>query len=79
MGSALEPLDPKEVVATLALDIAHSGGDYHTFSLSPDGERLLIYQLVLNSDPATDGGPALSADPPFGLVAALNWTASLQK
>ncbi|HEX5106914.1 MAG TPA: protein kinase [Vicinamibacterales bacterium] len=79
VGSALEPLDPKEVVATLALDIAHSGGDYHTFSLSPDGERLLIYQLVLNSDPATDGGPALSADPPFGLVAALNWTASLQK
>jgi Tol biopolymer transport system component len=77
-SAAFEAIDPQELVQTLALNIPHSGGDYHTFSLSLDGKRLLVFQLVIPPDPATAAGQPQSPDPAFGLVAAFNWTANLK-
>jgi eukaryotic-like serine/threonine-protein kinase len=76
-GAALEATEPKEVVRTAVLNLPHSGGDYHTYSLSPDGKRLLVFQYV--GAVGTGATLALGPDPTFGLVAALNWSAGLKK
>jgi eukaryotic-like serine/threonine-protein kinase len=78
-GPAFENTEPKEVVRTAAINLAHSGGDYHTYTVSPDGKQLLVLQFVgavgtVGANPQQQG-----ADPSFGLVAALDWTSTLRK
>jgi Tol biopolymer transport system component len=77
-GAVFEASDPKEVVRTIAHGLPHSGGDYHTYDVSPDGERFLLLQFVPPQG-ADQAVAALGPDPPFGLVAALNWTSALEK
>ena len=55
--------------------ISHSGGPYHTYAVSPDGQRFLVFQLSLTAAPALSFPP----DPSTGLTVALNWTAALKK
>jgi eukaryotic-like serine/threonine-protein kinase len=78
-GAAFENIEPKEVLRVAALNLPHSSGDYHTYSVSPDGKRFLVFQFVGQVGAA--GGTFLlqNPDPPYGLVAALNWTSSLEK
>jgi Tol biopolymer transport system component len=77
-GTAFEAIEPKEIVRTAALNLSHSGGDYHTYSVSPDGKRFLVFQFV-GAVGAAATASQLSPDPSFGLIAALNWTAGLKK
>jgi eukaryotic-like serine/threonine-protein kinase len=78
-GPAFENLEPKEVVRTTAINLAHSGGDYHTYSVSPDGKQLLVFQYVGAVGVNAINLQQLGPDPTFGLVAALNWTSALRK
>jgi eukaryotic-like serine/threonine-protein kinase len=78
-GPAFEATEPKEVVRTAAINLAHSSGDYHTYSVFPDGKRFLVFQYVASLGAAGAATVRLGPDPPYGLVAALNWTAALKK
>jgi hypothetical protein len=76
-GVAFENFDPKPVVQTVGLNLAHSS-DYQMYDISPDGQRLLILQFVntlINPTAVGTTGP----DPEFGLIVALNWTTTLEK
>jgi dipeptidyl aminopeptidase/acylaminoacyl peptidase len=75
-GATFEPGRPRDVLIFPVLNLAHSGGDYHAYSVSPDGQRFLYLQYV-NAPTASVGqfGP----DPPGGLTIALNWTNALKK
>jgi Tol biopolymer transport system component len=70
-GPAFEAVDPKEIIRTALLNLPHSGGDYHSYSVSPDGERFLIVQYVAQLPTSTT--TLAGADPFFGLVAVRNW------
>jgi Tol biopolymer transport system component len=76
-GTALVPGTPSEAVRVLAIRIGH-GADYHTFDVSPDGQRFLTMQRVLTSDAAGGGqfGPEV---PTPGLTVAMNWANALKK
>lgn len=50
--------------------------DYHTYAVSPDGQRFLYYQFVVPATPATQ---ASGLDHPSGLVVATNWVAGMKK
>ena len=67
------------MVRTAAINLAHSGGDYHTYTVSPDGKQLLVLQFVGAVGTAAPNPQQLGADPGFGLIAALNWTSALRK
>jgi len=75
-GTTFEPGKPQQVLIVPALNVAHSGGDYHTYDVSPDGQRFLIAQYVPSTGTATGQlGPDLLS----GLTVAVNWTASVGK
>jgi len=78
-GPAFENIEPKEIVRTAAINLAHSGGDYHTYSLSPDGKELLVYQYVGAVGANAVNLQQLGPDPTYSLIAALNWTSTLRK
>jgi dipeptidyl aminopeptidase/acylaminoacyl peptidase len=67
---------PQGIVRTALMNILHSGGDYHSYTVSPDGQRFLIVQYAAPVAPvvATQG-----VDPPFGLVAVRNWTSTMPR
>jgi dipeptidyl aminopeptidase/acylaminoacyl peptidase len=77
-GPAFEWIEPKEFVVAAVLNLPHTGGDYSTYDLSPDGQRLLVVQhaaaIGVAGAVTTQG-----AEPPFGLVVAMNWAAGLTK
>jgi Tol biopolymer transport system component len=76
-GSAFEPVSPREVIRVFALRFAHSGGDYHTYDVSPDGQRFLSFQRVAATGAATNQfGPEVLTQ---GLTVAMHWTAALKK
>jgi hypothetical protein len=77
-GAAFEASAPKAIVRTVGLNLPHSGGDYHTYDVSPDGQRFLVLEFFNQLAAQTTTGSS-SPDPPFGLVAALNWTSTLEK
>jgi hypothetical protein len=77
-GASLESGHPKAVVRIPALNFPHDGGDYHTYDLSNDGQRILMPQLVTNSGGGV-GGDAFGPDATAGLIVAKNWPASLRK
>jgi Tol biopolymer transport system component len=72
VGSTFIPEPPREVVRFFALDLPHEGGDYHTFGLSPDGQRILTF-LVVGFAATSVVTPELSPDPAAGLTVLMNW------
>ena len=52
-GTALEAASPVELVRAMAIRFAHPGGDYHTYDVSADGQRILVMQRVLANDVPT--------------------------
>ena len=76
-GTALEAASPQEVIRAMALRFSHPGGDYHTYDLSADGQRILVMQRVITNDVQTGQfGPEL---PTPGLTVAMHWMSALKK
>lgn len=75
-GSSFEHTAPKAFLNMRAVNFPHAGVDYHTYAISPDGQRFLYYQFVV---PAAATAPASGLDHPSGLVIAMNWEAGLKK
>ncbi len=70
-GGAIESATPSEIVKMMALNMPHNGGDYHTYAISADGQRILYHQVA-----RTGGGNATAArgpDPAMGFVVAMHW------
>jgi Tol biopolymer transport system component len=76
-SGAIEAASPQEVVRNLALRLAHSGGDYHTFAVSPDGQRFLVMQVVQPIG-VTSGAFGTELRAP-GLTVAMHWMGALKK
>ena len=76
-GDAIEAASPQEVVRVMAIRLPHNGGDYHTYGVSPDGQRLLVMQRILTAD--TGAGQLGTELPTPGLTVAMNWTAALKR
>ncbi|HET9385673.1 MAG TPA: hypothetical protein VFO67_11035, partial [Gemmatimonadales bacterium] len=76
-GAAFENGDPRPVVQTVGLNLPHSGGAYHNYVVSPDGQSLLVAQFV--NTLVTQAVGTNSPDADFGLVVAMNWTAAIEK
>lgn len=68
-GSAFEAGAPKELFDSGFVGAAHSGGPYHTYAVSPDGQRFLIPRSASN-DQQTTAAP---------IVVVLNWLEGLKK
>jgi eukaryotic-like serine/threonine-protein kinase len=62
--------DPTELFDSGYVELGHVGLNYHTYAVSPDGQRFLIPRPV-----STGGGEAASAP----ITVVLNWTAGLKK
>jgi Tol biopolymer transport system component len=75
-GGIFEPGSPREVLIFPALNVSHTGGDYHPYAVSPDGQRFLVPQYVV---PSAAGTGPIGPDTPSGLTVALNWAAALRK
>jgi Tol biopolymer transport system component len=71
-GPAFEFVEPKAFLWGAVLNLPHSGGDYHTYDLSPKADQLLVPQLAQSIGGAATVA-AQGAEPPFGLVVATNW------
>ena len=80
-GATFEHELPREILNTPVLNPAHPGGDFHVYDVSADGQRFLIYQADAASFAAIINQliQLSGADPPTGLVVALNWTSALKK
>jgi dipeptidyl aminopeptidase/acylaminoacyl peptidase len=77
-GQVFEPESPKDIVRIIAANIPHSGGDYQTYAVSADGQRILMVQWAgLASVPAA--AASTSPDPPLSITVAKNWSSSLNK
>jgi Tol biopolymer transport system component len=74
---AFENSDPKPLVETGAMNLAHSSGDYHMYAVAPDGQSFLVLQFVNRLVNLASVG-AIGPDPDFGLIVALNWTSALE-
>lgn len=75
-GASFEHEPPKPVINLRAIGLGHTGGDYHTYAVSPDGSRFLYFQFVTstaNSNQATD------PDHASGLIVAMHWESGLKK
>jgi dipeptidyl aminopeptidase/acylaminoacyl peptidase len=75
-GAALEPESPREIVNTVAINVPHTGGDYSTYAVSPDGQRFLIPQFVAST---TAAASQFGPDTPSGLTVLLNWASGLKR
>ena len=60
----------------MAIRLAHAS-DYHTFGVSPDGQRFLVMQRIITTDAAT--GQWGTELPTPGLTVAMNWWTKLKK
>ena len=76
-NGVLEPGSPRENIIFPALNIPHSGGLYHCYAVSPDGERFLIPQWVPST--VTTSGSQIGPDTTSGLTVAINWAKGLKK
>jgi len=75
-GATLEHESPKELVRMMALNFPHTGGDYQTYAISGDAQRILYHQVAFTAGAAvTSGGPS----PGLGFIVALHWASSLKK
>jgi Tol biopolymer transport system component len=67
---------PRDLVVFPALNVPHTGGQYHPYAVSPDGERFLIVQWVPPPSAVTG---QIGPDTFSGLTVAMNWTQGLKK
>jgi eukaryotic-like serine/threonine-protein kinase len=76
-GPSLEADSPAPILIFPAINLAHSGGLYHNYAVSPDGQRLLVPQYA----PSTTGGATAQIGPDTfsGLTIAMNWAAGLKR
>jgi len=75
-GASFEHSAPKPVVNLRALNFLHAGVDYHTYSVSPDGQRFLFFQFVV---PVVAAAQSSGIDYPNGLMVAMNWASGMKK
>lgn len=78
VGGTFEHAAPKPILNMRAIGFPHTGGDYHTYAVSPDGQRFLYFQFVVPSAAAATAQTA-TPDHPSGLMIATNWAASMKK
>ena len=76
VAGIFEPGSPREALVFPAVNLPHTGGDYSTYAVSHDGERLLVLQYV---QPGAAASGQIGPDTYSGLTVALNWTAALKK
>jgi len=77
-GTALDYGQPEPVIRFYAFDFPHEGGDYPTYAVAPDGQRLLVFQRVEPQDFGAGGNyGADTLFPPYGLTIARHWEATL--
>jgi eukaryotic-like serine/threonine-protein kinase len=77
LGSSIEVGTPQEIIRVLAQRSAHPGADYHTYDVSADGQRFLVFQRVITSGAAST--QILPEVPVPGLTVAMNWVKGLRK
>jgi dipeptidyl aminopeptidase/acylaminoacyl peptidase len=75
-GSSFEHAAPRAFVNHRVLNYPHAGVEYHSYAISPDGQRLLYYQFVV---PAAPSAATAGLDQPSGLMIAMNWDSALKK
>jgi Tol biopolymer transport system component len=75
-GTSFEYGAPKPFLNVRAINFPHSGGDYHTYAVSPDAQRILYYQFVV---PTSTTVQVATPDHTSGLVIAMNWDSALKK
>ena len=78
VGGTFEHAAPKAILNMRAMGAAHTGGDYHTYAISPDGQRFLYFQFVV-ATAAAPTAQAATPDHPNGLMVAMNWAQSLKQ
>jgi hypothetical protein len=76
-GNAFEFESPREMLLSVVLNPAHSGGAYHVYDVSPDGQRVLLFQVVVPGATAAAAAGQAEPDPGNGLVIAFNWAKSI--
>ena len=69
-GATLEAGVPQALFDTSYVNMLHPSGNYHSYAVSPDGQRFLIPR------PASAGAEGA---PPSPVTVVLNWTAGLKK
>ena len=77
-GASFEHAAPVPFLNVRAINLPHSGGDYHTYAIAPDAQRVLYFQAV-QPGLGTTGADQFTPDHPNGLVIAINWAAALKK
>ncbi|MBK5295307.1 MAG: serine/threonine-protein kinase [Acidobacteriia bacterium] len=70
-GDTLEHGSPVEIVRMMALNFPHNGGDYQTYAISADGQRILYPQVMPISN--TAGPTGRGPDPALGFIVAMHW------
>ena len=50
-GSTVQPGEPRALFDSAYLNVNHPGGNYHTFAVSPDGQRFLIPRPDISTSP----------------------------
>ena len=70
VGGVFQHDPPQQLLIFPAINVAHTGGEYHNYGVSPDGARFLVPQYV----PSTGAGAGeLGADLLSGLTIVVNW------
>ena len=75
-GASFEHAAPKPLLNLRVINLPHSHGDYHSWSVSADGQRFMYFQFVV---PNAATAQAVVPDHVSGLVVALNWEGALKK
>ena len=70
LGSTLKLDTPQRLFASGYINVGHTGGNWHTYDVSPDGQRFLIPRPV-----ATLNGQAS----PTPITVVLNWPALFER
>lgn len=78
-GAAFRSDRPREVVRFFALNYPHRGGDYHTFDISPNGERILYFRAIVAGGTSGGGVITPTPEPLYGLTVARGWAPSVRK
>lgn len=79
-GGEFVPGNPQAMIRDFVNDIPHTGGDYQTYAVSADGQRILGIQYVPGGGSANAGaGVAVPPDPGGAFTVARNWELGLKK
>jgi Tol biopolymer transport system component len=70
LGSAPELGAPQRLFASGYINVGHSGGNWHTYAVSPDGQRFLIPRPVSSLNGEAPSTP---------ITVVLNWTELLEQ